>query len=265
MKLSIITINRNNADGLRKTIESVVSQTFTDFEYIIIDGASTDDSVEVIKEYADRITYWVSEPDKGIFNAMNKACRKIDYKSNYSIFLNSGDMFSNEEILRIVCDNLEDVDLLYGNLLIIEKSKEWEKKYNQTIDFEFFLKDTLPHQASFIRSKYLISNETKIYSEDYKFISDWKLFIDLICKKNITFKYLDLIISAYDYNGYSSLPENFNELMKEKTQLLEKEYGFYYFKYIEMNNLVNDYSRHLHSLKSLTKSILDELKKRYVN
>lgn len=76
MKLSIITINRNNAAGLRRTIESVVSQTYTDFEYIIIDGASTDGSVEVIKEYSDKITYWVSEPDTGIYNAMNKGILK---------------------------------------------------------------------------------------------------------------------------------------------------------------------------------------------
>ena len=89
MKLSVITINFNNRDGLRKTIESVVNQTYNDFEYIIIDGGSTDGSVDVIKEYADRIDYWVSEPDKGIYNAMNKG---IDVaKGEYCIFMNSGD------------------------------------------------------------------------------------------------------------------------------------------------------------------------------
>ena len=89
MKLSIITINRNNAAGLRRTIESVVSQTYTEFEYIIIDGASTDESVDVIKEYADKITFWVSEPDNGIYNAMNKGILKA--KGEYLLFLNSGD------------------------------------------------------------------------------------------------------------------------------------------------------------------------------
>ena len=72
MKFSIITINYNHRDGLRKTIQSVVNQTFTDFEYIIIDGGSEDGSVEVIREYSDKITYWVSERDKGIYNGMNK-------------------------------------------------------------------------------------------------------------------------------------------------------------------------------------------------
>ena len=89
MRLSIITINYNNREGLRKTIESVVNQTYRNFEYIIIDGGSTDGSVEVVKEYADRISYWVSEPDNGIYNAMNKGVLAANGK--YIQFLNSGD------------------------------------------------------------------------------------------------------------------------------------------------------------------------------
>ena len=72
MTLSIITVNYNHRDGLRKTIQSVINQTFTDYEYIIIDGGSDDGSVDVIKEYSDKITYWVSERDRGIYNGMNK-------------------------------------------------------------------------------------------------------------------------------------------------------------------------------------------------
>jgi len=84
MKLSIITVNLNNAAGLQKTIESVITQTFTDYEYIIIDGGSTDGSVDVIKQHADKITYWVSEPDKGIYNAMNKGI--LQAKGEYCLF-----------------------------------------------------------------------------------------------------------------------------------------------------------------------------------
>ena len=90
-KISIITINYNNCEGLRRTIESVVNQTCRDFEYIIIDGGSTDGSVDVIKRYADNIDYWVSEPDKGIYNAMNKGIRMAT--GDYVQILNSGDMF----------------------------------------------------------------------------------------------------------------------------------------------------------------------------
>ena len=91
MKFSIISINYNHSDGLRKTIQSVVNQTFTDFEYIIIDGGSEDGSVEVIKDYSDKITYWISERDKGIYNGMNKGIAQA--KGTYINFMNSGDVF----------------------------------------------------------------------------------------------------------------------------------------------------------------------------
>ena len=111
-KLSIITINLNNAAGLRKTIESVVNQTFTDYEYLIIDGGSTDGSVEVIKEFADKITYWVSEPDKGIYNAMNKGILKA--RGEYLQFLNSGDWLVDNEVLFRVFSLNHFEDILYG-------------------------------------------------------------------------------------------------------------------------------------------------------
>jgi acetyltransferase-like isoleucine patch superfamily enzyme len=127
MKLSIITINRNNAAGLRKTIESVVSQTYTDFEYIIIDGASTDDSVNIIKEYAEATLpcgeglgerlYWVSEPDKGIYNAMNKGILKAN--GEYCLFLNSGDWLYDNDVLNDVFSISPTEDIVYGNDVFI--------------------------------------------------------------------------------------------------------------------------------------------------
>ena len=130
MKLSIITINRNNAAGLRKTMASVFSQTYKDFEYIVVDGASTDESVEVIKEFAqkfsspsrvksstrlncqwpsieqngvDRFT-WISEPDTGIYNAMNKGIGMS--VGEYSLMLNSGDYLAGEDVLERVIPEL---------------------------------------------------------------------------------------------------------------------------------------------------------------
>src|ERR1035437_595442 len=99
-KLSIITVNLSNATGLRKTIESVISQTFTDYEYLIIDGGSTDGSLDIIKEFADRMSYWVSEPDGGIYNAMNKGIAWAT--GDWIIFMNSGDVFRNIEVLENV-------------------------------------------------------------------------------------------------------------------------------------------------------------------
>ena len=97
MKYSIITVNYNDAQGLEDTIKSVVSQTYNDYEFIIIDGGSTDDSKYIIEENQSQIDYWVSEPDKGIFNAMNKGI--LASKGDYLIFMNSGDCFYNEKVL----------------------------------------------------------------------------------------------------------------------------------------------------------------------
>ena len=98
MKLSIITINYNNARGLERTIKSVICQTFTNYEYIIVDGGSTDGSLEVINKYADHISKWVSEPDEGIYNAMNKGTRMAS--GEYFNYMNSGDCFCDAHVLE---------------------------------------------------------------------------------------------------------------------------------------------------------------------
>ena len=100
-KLSIITVNLNNREGLRKTAESVVSQTYKDYEWIVIDGGSTDGSKELIEQYAEHISYWVSEPDKGIYNAMNKGIRQAH--GEYFLFLNSGDSLCDDDIVESFC------------------------------------------------------------------------------------------------------------------------------------------------------------------
>ena len=98
MKFTIITINYNNVKGLKKTIDSVISQNFSDYEFIIIDGASTDGSVDIIKEYSPHISYWVSEPDKGIYHAMNKGITVS--RGEYLLFLNCTRVYGGMSVLR---------------------------------------------------------------------------------------------------------------------------------------------------------------------
>ncbi|WP_291275238.1 glycosyltransferase, partial [Flavobacterium sp.] len=98
--ISVITVNYNNDNGLKKTIESVINQTYKNFEFIIIDGGSTDQSSEIIKNYQDKINYWVSEPDKGVYSAMNKGIKVAN--GDFLIFMNSGDVFINENVLQNV-------------------------------------------------------------------------------------------------------------------------------------------------------------------
>ena len=109
MRFSIITINFNHADGLENTIQSVINQTCHDYEFIIIDGGSSDGSVDVIRKYKENINYWVSEPDGGIFPAMNKGTRQAH--GDYCIYMNSGDTFYDNNVLEKVktCNYTEDI------------------------------------------------------------------------------------------------------------------------------------------------------------
>src|SRR5574344_2795323 len=111
-KFSIITINRNNKNGLEKTTKSIISQLFTDYEFIVIDGGSTDGSADVIRKYATHITYWISEPDKGIYNAMNKGITHA--YGDYLNFMNSGDCFHSPAVLDEINRQLHDEDILIG-------------------------------------------------------------------------------------------------------------------------------------------------------
>lgn len=207
MRYSVITINYNNKDGLQRTIESVVKQTCKDFEYIIIDGGSTDGSVDVIKAYAEGVTYWVSEPDKGIYNAMNKGTRHAI--GDYLIFMNSGDCFHSPDVLDSITGHQEDIicgKILRGN------STRPSGHHKETITFIDLIRDTLPHQAMFIKKE--LMNKYP-YDEKYRIYADWKFSVEAIVVGNCSFRNLDTIVADYDVSGVSA---NNNE-----QRLMEKE------------------------------------------
>ena len=121
MTLTIITINLNNAAGLEKTMQSILEQTCIDFEYVVVDGASNDRSLEVIERFANQFgkrLKWVSEPDKGIYNAMNKGIGMAS--GDYLEFLNSGDSLACDNVIERMYKALEEhyyPSILYGNML----------------------------------------------------------------------------------------------------------------------------------------------------
>ena len=221
MKLSVITINFNNRDGLRKTIESVVNQTFKDFEYIIIDGGSTDGSVEVIKEYADRIDYWVSEPDKGIYNAMNKG---IDVaKGEYCNFMNSGDVFVNNNILLEIEDLLIDVGIVYGRAVYSDGRMALERQ-SDIPDLIHFFSNTISHQASFISAKML---KRYHYDERLRIVSDWKFFVQAFVLEQCSYRNVDKIINVQESVGASLCLDLIKE---ERTVVLNELFPDYIVK-----------------------------------
>ena len=237
--LSIITINRNNAAGLRKTIESVVNQTFTDFEYIIIDGASTDESVNIIKEYADKIDYWVSEPDKGIYNAMNKGILKA--KGEYLLFLNSGDWLYSVHTLNSIQNLLSKHEIIAGNIQKTDNSIDHSP--NQLF-IRNLLQKNIPHQAMFIKKSLFI--EHGLYNEDFKILSDFQFNLKMALLGK-TYCYLNEIISNYDTTGVSSNDDYYKIMLEEENKIIESLLSISIlndYKYLLNNKTFNHPSIH---------------------
>ena len=209
--IDIITINKDNREGLEKTINSVITQTFFDkVNFIIIDGDSTDGSKKLIEENKDKLFYWVSEKDNGIYNAMNKGLEAS--VSPYLLFLNSGDYLSKNNVLERVFPYLDGTDIIYGNEWKVNERYKgaYEAKYPSKLDESFFRRTSLPHQSTFIKRELLIKHP---YSEDYKIISDWKFFIEAF-RNGCTFKHMPFIVSVYDCSGFSF--QNLSLMQKEK-------------------------------------------------
>ena len=183
-KFSIITINLNNDAGLQKTTQSVFGQNFKDFEYIVIDGGSKDGSIALIEANKDRLSYWISEVDSGVYNAMNKGIQKAT--GEYLLFLNSGDYLMHENILAEVATSLDGTELIYGNVFLIENSqKSWIGFYPAKLSFQHFVDGSLPHPCSFIKKS--VFDKVGYYDEGLKIVADWKFFLHAICKFNVTF------------------------------------------------------------------------------
>ena len=167
MKYSIITINYNKCDGLLNTIESVIHQTYRNYEFIIIDGGSTDSSFDIIKKYQQSISYWVSEKDGGIYNAMNKGVKAAH--GEYVIFINSGDMLYKSSVLEEALPYMK-YDIVHGVAENINSSASplcLVKISNKTDLFS----PTLHHQACFFKRELF---KKELYDEHYRIVSDWK-------------------------------------------------------------------------------------------
>lgn len=219
MKLSIITVNLNNRDGLLKTIDSVVSQTFRDFEWIVIDGGSTDGSKELIEQYADHFAYWVSEPDKGIYNAMNKGIRVA--KGDYLQFLNSGDWLCSDNTLQNVFDCSFTDDVLFGSCIVHDPGAGIYEHGPTDNNFTAFqlLSKSLPHQASFIKKK--LFDRYGLYDESFKICADMKFFYDVIVNHNVSVGHLPFAVAHFDGAGISNQQLN---TVKEETERIAHEF-----------------------------------------
>lgn len=247
MKLSIVTINYNNAEGLRKTLASVASQTYADIEHVIVDGGSTDGSVKIIREYA-RVNgahagsrtchtnnwhqiHWLSEPDNGIYHAMNKGIRMAT--GEYIEILNSGDMLFDANVTQRMIERLEQINaekeenvgILYGNMI-----KEWPdgRRVKDTCgggdytpeSFYYFYRGTLNHDCAYIRKD--LFEKYGLYNEQMKICSDWEWYVRAIVLGGEKTVYTNIDVTVFDMTGVSeSDGKNKDIILKERREYLE--------------------------------------------
>ena len=292
MKLSIITINYNNTEGLHRTLESVAAQTYPHIEHIIVDAASTDGSVDIIKAYADSSKHsviWSSEKDSGIYNAMNKGIevalgRRIVNSFNrsersedknkvlpdYVQILNSGDVLAASDVVERMIAAIEKAEypeLLYGNM--IKKDYATGKILGKSGDVEYSLlqyyRATLNHDCCYFRRD--LFDKYGLYDENLKIVSDWKWFLQAIGLGDVKPVYVDIEVTIFDASGISE--SNLELRNKERRQVVEEvlppaaleDYDKYTFP-MEQYNRLKKY--HLWPIVYFMERILFKLNKWHV-
>ena len=240
--LTIITINFNDFEGLKKTLESVAAQKSKNFEYIVIDGGSKDNSVSLLDQYKEIITYSQSEPDTGIYNAMNKGIHHANGK--YLLFLNSGDILYDDEVITKVNGYLDsNIDFISGNLFYIEKGIGYTRKHPEKLTFSYIVSRTISHPSTLIRKE--LFEVYGYYNEKNKIVSDWEFFFKVLGLNGASYKAIDVTITNFDMTGISST--NHELVFKEKKEVLQRylptifnnEYDSYIFdKFITSNRRI---------------------------
>lgn len=221
MKLSIITINYNEAPALQRTVDSVRLQTYSDYEHIIIDGGSTDDSVVVIKNYATEYPAlkWVSEKDRGVYDAQNKGIERAE--GEYCFFLNAGDVFADSQVLEQFFSVSSQADLLYGNLRVVQKGKQvgFCKGVEQPTFLDLY-NSCLKHQATFIKRG--LFDRLGKYDATLRIVADWEWFFRVAAfHDDVILEYRNIDVAEFDNDGISN---RFPQLCEEERQMVLDRY-----------------------------------------
>jgi glycosyltransferase involved in cell wall biosynthesis len=198
--ISIITINYNGAIGLEQTILSVINQTSLDFEFIVIDGGSTDESKSVIVKYQDKIDYWVSEKDNGIYHAMNKGIQTSS--GEYLLFMNSGDVLVPDASTLSICQPklIEDI-VAFDCFLEKENQVVGRRTHIEPPSLFYVYKNGFKHQSTFIKST--LFQKLGLYNENYKIAGDYEFWIRCFLQPSTTAKSYTIPIAIFKLGGIS--------------------------------------------------------------
>jgi glycosyltransferase involved in cell wall biosynthesis len=216
-RISVITINYNNAAGLEKTIESVVAQDFSDFEFVIIDGGSSDNSTDVIKKFSPEINFWLSEKDSGIFNAQNKGAANAT--GDYLLFLNSGDELADKNVLSSMAPHLADHDLVSGDLVERDGDKTAVAEMPDNPGVYYFMISTLGHPCTFISRSFF--QKMGGYNESLKITGDFEFFLRAVLRENARYRHISLPVSVFYAGGVSSDPAHSEKHRAERRRCWE--------------------------------------------
>ena len=223
MKVSIITISFNNLKGLMKTYQSIMRQTFRDYEWIVIDGDSSDGTKEFLQEHNAEIAYWCCEPDKGVYNAQNKGTEHA--KGEYCIYMNSGDSFYDDDVLKKVFDKNIDADVIYGNwMLIFEDGKTRLGCAPEVADLAYFFDDNMCHQSMLIKTDAVLNRP---YDESFRIYADWDEWLALYMQGK-KFERVNLTICNFMVGGISTGDNASEELKQERKAEIKRINERYY-------------------------------------
>ncbi|SDL31982.1 Glycosyltransferase involved in cell wall bisynthesis [Catalinimonas alkaloidigena] len=218
-KITIITIAYNAVDSIEATIQSVIEQKYPNYEYIIIDGGSTDGSTDIIRKYENNIDYWRSEPDEGIYDAMNKGIAKAS--GHWINFMNSGDTFCSSQVLEsIPWGEYESYAIIYGNSMYKGNNDHIRLPLPlKALEYGIMMGN---HQSMFFNKRILQKQLT--YDTKYKIYADYELVNRIYQTKRYGFKYIDTLVAVYEGNGIST--QRSARVRKEKYRLIFNNYGY---------------------------------------
>jgi len=236
--LSIITVNYNDLSGLSKTYDSVCSQTSQEFEYLIIDGGSTDGSEDFVTKNKNSVAFITSEKDNGIYDAQNKGIMKC--KGKYLLFLNSGDTLYDKDVIKSFYSQLDlNKEIIYGNSMII--SPDLSEKLlvpPSHLSLNFWYRNTLNHQAVFIKRE--LFDEFGQYNLNLRICADFEFFLKVFLKDSNLFQYIPITVCNYYEGGISANPANYDKMIAEKETVLKTN-----LSKKQLNQVRNSYIRSL--------------------